>query len=320
VSRYLVTGCAGFIGSHLTESLLDAGHTVVGVDAFTGYYRPELKRRNLAGVRGRPGFRLTQMDIADGQLEPLLRGVDGIFHLAAQPGVRASWGPSFEAYVRHNLLASQRVVEAAASTGLRVVLASSSSVYGNALGYPTPEDAPPRPVSPYGVTKLAVEQLVSAYQATLGLDAVLLRYFSVYGPRQRPDMAFARIIGALREGTPFRVLGDGHQSRDFTYVGDAVEATVVAFERAPAGALYNVGGGTEASLLEVFQLMERLSERRLRKELRAAAAGDVDRTCADTSRIRTEIGWVPSIGLAEGLAAQIEAERLPLVGGSAARA
>jgi len=308
VSRYVVTGCAGFIGSHLSEALLHDGHEVAGLDAFTDAYERGLKERNVAPALEHSRFSLKETDLAYAELGAALGGADGVFHLAAQPGVRGSFGSAFETYLRRNVLATQHVLEAAAAHEARVVLASSSSIYGEALGYPTPEDAPPRPISPYGVTKLACEHLSSAYAATLGADVVVLRYFTVYGPRQRPDMAFSRIDRALREGTPFQVLGDGAQSRDFTYVGDAVAATLAAFERAPAGRIYNVGGGTEASLREAVSLAERIVGQRIPTEFRPAARGDVRRTCADTTRIRAEVGWAPKVSLADGLAAQLEAD------------
>ena len=242
MTRYLVTGCAGFIGSHLTDALVQRGHEVIGVDAFTDYYPRPQKESNLEKARGAAGHSLVEVDLSEAALEPLLENVDGIFHLAAQPGVRGSWGATFAHYVRDNILATQRLFEAAASKGVRIVMSSTSSVYGNAETYPTREEAIPRPVSPYGVTKLACESLARAYTESFALEVVLLRYFTVYGPRQRPDMAFARIISALLNGNPFSVYGTGEQSRDFTFVDDAVEATIAAMERGPRAIVYNVGG------------------------------------------------------------------------------
>ena len=286
--RYVVTGAAGFIGSHLAESLLTAGHEVVGVDCLTDYYDPAEKEENARGLDVR------RLDLAEESLD--LAGVDGVFHLAGQPGVR-SFGDVFPLYLRRNVLATQRVFETAAAAGVRVVLASSSSVYGEAESYPTPEDATPQPVSPYGITKLACEHLVRAY----GLDAVVLRYFTVYGPRQRPDMFFRRVCDALLSGTPFEIYGTGDQSRSFTEVGDAVAATTIAMERAPAGAAYNVGGGEEASMLEAIELLERISGRTLEVRHVDPAAGDVRRTKADVSRIGDALGWRPSTSLNDGL-------------------
>lgn len=308
MSRYLVTGCAGFVGSHLTDSLLGAGHYVVGIDCFTGYYARELKERNLAAARESSAFEFHERDLADGCLNTLFDGVDGVFHLAAQAGVRGSWGAGFDGYVQQNLLTTQRVFEASASAGIRVAFASSSSIYGDALAQPTPEFAPPCPVSPYGLTKLACEQLATLYAAQLGLDAVVLRYFTVYGPRQRPDMAFSLIAAALRGEGSFTIFGDGAQSRDATYVGDAVDATIAAFHRAPRAATFNVGGGTEATLLEVIAIAEEIAGRPVPVEHGPVASGDVRRTSADTQRIRAETGWEPAVELREGLSAQLEAQ------------
>jgi nucleoside-diphosphate-sugar epimerase len=291
--RYVVTGAAGFIGSHLAETLAAAGHEVLGVDCFTDYYDPAEKEANARGLDVR------RLDLAE---EPLdLAGVDGVFHLAGQAGVR-SFGGVFPLYLRRNLLATQRVLEAAATAGVRVVLASSSSVYGDAEAYPTPEGARPQPISPYGITKLGCEHLVRAYAAGFRLDAVVLRYFTVYGPRQRPDMLFRRVCEALLRGESFEVYGGGAQSRSFTEVGDAVEATVAAMERAPAGAVYNVGGGEEAGVLESVALLERLSGRTLDVRHVGTAKGDVRRTRADVSRIGEALGWQPRTRLEDGLA------------------
>jgi nucleoside-diphosphate-sugar epimerase len=294
VSRYLVTGAAGFVGSHLADALVEAGHDVVGVDAFTDYYDPAEKERNAAGLD------VLRLDLAR---EPLdLDGVDGVFHLAGQPGVR-SFGDVFPLYLERNLHATQRVFEAAAAAGVRVVLASSSSVYGEAEAYPTPEDALPRPISPYGLTKLGCEHLARAYAVGFGLEAVVLRYFTVYGPRQRPDMFMRRVCDRLRDGGRFELYGSGEQSRSFTYVGDAVAATALAMERAAPGSLYNVGGGQEASILDAIRLLERIAGRTLDVRRRDAAAGDVARTRADVSRIGRELGWAPETSLEDGLSA-----------------
>ncbi len=290
--RYVVTGAAGFIGSHLAEALAAAGHDVVGVDCFTDYYDPAEKEANARGLDVR------RLDLAEDPLD--LDGVAGVFHLAAQAGV-CSFGGVFALYLRRNLLATQRVLEAASAAGVRVVFASSSSVYGDAETYPTSEDARPEPISPYGITKLGCEHLARAYAAGFDLDAVVLRYFTVYGPRQRPDMLFRRVCDALLAGGSFELYGGGAQSRSFTEVGDVVEATVAAMERAPAGAVYNVGGGDEASVLESIALLERLSGRTLDVRAGDAAKGDVRRTKADVSRIRDALGWAPRTGLEGGL-------------------
>ncbi|HEX3224504.1 MAG TPA: NAD-dependent epimerase/dehydratase family protein [Gaiellaceae bacterium] len=288
--RYIVTGAAGFIGSHLAEALVDAGHDVVGVDCFTDYYDPAEKDRNAQRLDVR------RLDLADERLE--LDAVDGVFHLAGQPGVR-SFGDVFPLYLRRNVLATQRVLEACTASGTRLVFASSSSVYGEAEAYPTPEDATPRPISPYGITKLACEHLARAY----GGDVVTLRYFTVYGPRQRPDMAFRRVCDALLAGDTFEVYGGGLQSRSFTYVADAVDATIAAMERGPGGSLFNVGGGEEATMLDAIALLEQASGRSLDVRHVDAARGDVSRTKADDSRINAVLGWSPTTSLADGLRA-----------------
>jgi nucleoside-diphosphate-sugar epimerase len=307
MSRYLVTGSGGFVGSHLVETLLDSGHEVVGIDAFTDYYPRELKEANVARTRTRPGCSFLQHDLVDAHLTGVVANVDGVFHLAAQPGVRGSWGSTFAVYVRDNILATQRVLEAAAQAGVRVVQASSSSVYGNAEAYPTREDASLRPVSPYGVSKVACESLAQAYSESFGLDVVSLRYFTVYGPRQRPDMAFSRIVGSLLNGRPFDLFGTGEQSRDFTYVDDAVAATFMAMNGAPGSRVYNVGGGSETTLAEVIAICERLSGKRLDVRRGPVSTGDVRRTAADTSLIRSQLGWRPRTALVQGLRTQLEA-------------
>jgi UDP-glucuronate 4-epimerase len=295
MARYLVTGAAGFIGSHLSEALIARGDEVLAIDSFTDYYDPARKRENARG------FEVVEADLASDDLGPLVTGVDGVFHLAGQPGAR-SFGSVFADYLVRNTLATQRLFEAAAASGVKVVFSSSSSVYGDAETYPTPETADTHPNSPYGVTKLACEHLAGAYARSSGLDCVLLRYFTVYGPRQRPDMAFARIVEALAEGQPFEVYGDGSQSRSFTYVGDVVEATIAALG-APAGALYNVGGGEETTLREAIDQLEALAGRSLDVTYTPAARGDMKRTRADTERIQAELGWSAKTALAEGLAA-----------------
>ena len=293
--RYVVTGAAGFIGSHLAEALLADGHEVVGWDSFTDYYDPALKEENARGLDVR------RLDLAADELD--LAGVDGVFHLAGQPGVR-SFGDVFDVYVRENVIAGRRLFEAAARDGVRVVYASTSSIYGAAETFPTPEETQPRPLSPYGVTKLAAEHLAFAYARGFGLDVVVLRYFNAFGPRQRPDMAFPRIVDALLNGKTFELYGDGGQSRGFTYVSDVVEATVAAMERAPGGALYNVGGGAEVSMLEAIAAFEALAGRALDVRRTEAVPGDQRRTRADTSRIEAELGWRPETPFEQGIRAQ----------------
>ena len=296
--RYAVTGAAGFIGSHLAEALAGGGHDVVGLDSFTDYYDPALKEEN-AAVLAAAGVDVLRVDLAEDTLD--LVGFDGVFHLAGQPGVR-SFGDVFDLYLRRNLLASARVFEAAARDGARVVFASSSSIYGAAERYPTPEETPPHPLSPYGITKLGCEHLAAAYGRAFGLDCVVLRYFNAFGPRQRPDMAFTRIVHALAEGGSFELYGDGDQSRGWTYVADVVDATVRAM--AAGNGIYNVGGALEASMNETIALLEKLSGRTLEVHRHPAVPGDQRRTSADTDRIRSELGWEPRVSLEDGLASQ----------------
>ena len=293
--RYVVTGAAGFIGSQLLQTLLERGHDVVGWDAFTDYYDPRLKEENASGLP------VERIDLVDDPID--LDGADGVFHLAGQPGVK-SFGSVFPVYVRHNILASQRLFEAAAQARVRTVFASSSSIYGDAASYPTPEDTVPRPLSPYGITKLACEHLAQAYRQEFGLDVVTLRYFTIYGPRQRPDMAFAAMVTALAEGRPFELFGDGTQSRTFTFVADAVDATIGAMERGSPGATLNVGGGSEVSMLQAIEALGSIAGRRLEIVRSPRREGDATRTAADTSRIQHEIGWQARTPFEEGLAAQ----------------
>src|SRR5215204_4419119 len=298
--RSLVTGAAGFIGSHLTETLRAAGDEVVAVDAFTDYYDPRRKHENAHGLD------VANLDLETADLDDVMSTVDRVFHLAGQPGVRASFGADFELYVRRNVLASGRLFEAAARRGIRVAYASSSSIYGDAEAYPTREDAEPRPISPYGVTKLCCEQLAYAHARTGGLDAVGLRYFTVYGPRQRPDMAFTTMLEALARGTSFRMFGDGSAARSFTYVDDAVAATMAAMERGRTGEIYNVGGGDEATMNEAIELAEEISGRRLDVQKEGAAIGDVRRTRADVTKAEAHLAWSPATPLREGMRAHWE--------------
>jgi UDP-glucuronate 4-epimerase len=293
--RYVVTGAAGFIGSHLSETLRDQGHDVVGIDCFTDYYDVGLKEENARGLDVR------RIDLARDTID--LEGIDGVFHLAGQPGVR-SFGDVFETYLDRNMLASQRLFEAAAHNSVRVVFASSSSIYGEAEVYPTAEDMMPRPVSPYGITKLACEHLARATARSFGLDVVVLRYFNAYGPRQRPDMAFTRIATCLAERLTFDLFGDGLQSRSFTYVGDIVLGTIAAMEAGRG--TYNLGGGEEATMRDTIAIFEELAGRRLEIRDHPAVPGDQRRTKADTSLIRDELGWEPTTTLRDGLAAQWE--------------
>lgn len=305
--RALVTGGAGFIGSHLAERLLADGWDVTAVDAFTDYYARDLKERNVAALRRHPRYTLIEADLLDMDLEALLRGVDVVFHQAAQAGVRASWGRNFEVYTHHNILTTQRLLEAAKGVALtKFVYASSSSVYGDAERFPTPETARPQPVSPYGVTKLAAEHLCFLYYRNFGIPTVSLRYFTVYGPRQRPDMAFHIFLRALLTGQPIRVFGDGRQTRDYTFVADAVQANVLAAQVGPPGGVYNIGGGARVTLLDVFTMLERITGRAPDLRFEEAQKGDARHTAADTSRARADLGYQPTVGLEEGLAREAE--------------
>ena len=303
--KALVTGAAGFIGSHLTTALLDQGATVVGVDAFTDYYPRPLKERNLEVNAGREGFRFVETALQDADLPALLDGVTHVFHLAAQAGVRKSWGRDFRTYTENNVDATQKLLEACVRRPLhRFVHASSSSVYGDRAAIPMKEDALPQPVSPYGVTKMAAEQLGYLYHVNYGVPAVAMRYFTVYGPRQRPDMAFNRFIRAALDDTPITLYGDGEQTRDFTFVADAVAATVAAGERGVPGTAYNIGGGARVSMTQVLRIIERIAGRPLTVIREEAQKGDMRDTYADTSLARRDLGFVPAVSLEDGIQAE----------------
>ena len=304
--RAVITGSAGFIGSRLAERLAADGWSVVGVDSFTSYYDPADKERNLEGLADEPRFEQVRADVASDRLDTLLRDRPMVFHLAAQPGVRSSFGTGFGQYLHDNVLATQRVFEAARQAGCpRVVFASSSSVYGEGPDSAFREDTTPTvPRSPYGVTKLACERLADVYRH-LGLEVVGLRYFTVYGPRQRPDMAIRRLCEAAVGGPPFPLHGSGRQSRDFTHVDDAVDATVRAMHAARPDPLLNVGGGEEASLTSLVETVGRLAGRPVSFVRSEAQAGDVSRSRADTTRARRTLGWRPLVGLGEGLRSEL---------------
>jgi UDP-glucose 4-epimerase len=300
--KCLVTGAAGFIGSHLAEGLLDRGHQVVGVDSFTEAYDPGLKEANTRSLRVRNGFRMVRGDLVEVDLEELLEGVDVVFHLAAQAGVRSSWGGEFYLYLHRNVLATQRLLEACKNRALhRFVYASSSSVYGDQFSYPTSEEVLPSPMSPYGVTKLAAEHLCRLYWKNHQVPCVSLRYFTVYGPRQRPDMAFHRFMRAAWTGEPLVLFGDGRQSRDFTYVADVVRANMRAAERGEAGKVYNIGGGSRATVLEVLEVLEKVTGRRAPVRWEPAQRGDVRHTWADLTRASRDLEYEPEVSLPEGL-------------------
>jgi UDP-glucuronate 4-epimerase len=305
--RYVVTGAAGFIGHHVCGALLGSGHEVDGIDSFTDYYDPELKRANERLLRGHARYRSHELDLGTAPVDDLLEGVDAVIHLAGQPGVRLSWADRFQVYVDRNITASHRLLEAARRTRIpRLVLASSSSVYGNAFTYPTSEDSPTRPFSPYGVTKLAMEHLAMAYGDNWGLPVALLRYFTVYGPAQRPDMGLHRFIAAAAQGRPVTVYGDGEQVRDFTYVSDAVTATTAATTAdVPPGSVLNVAGGSSTTVNEVLRLVAECTGRAVATRRVAEQPGDVRITGGAIERARRLLGWEPEVPLHEGIKHQI---------------
>ncbi len=306
--RALVTGCAGFIGSQVTEALLTRGDEVVGVDCFNDNYGRPQKLRNLRHFYDWDDFEFVPVDLARGDLEALTADRDAVFHLAAEPGVRSSWGTRYAQYVQNNVIATQHLLEALKERDdVRLVNASSSSVYGDAEQRPTPETAPVQPMSPYGQTKLAAEHLCSLYTANYGLDAVSLRYFTVFGPRQRPDMAFNIFCRAAIEGRPITVFGDGRQTRDFSYVGDVVTATVdAATVPLTDHRVFNIGGGTPASIREVLEMIETLAGKSLAVDYLDQERGDVRDTAADTALAREHLGFDPKTTLEDGLRAEFE--------------
>ncbi len=305
--KYVVTGSAGFIGRHVCAELLEHGHQVVGIDAFTDYYDPAFKRANSAWLESQHGYHGVELDLAVADLDEFCDGADVVIHLAGQPGVRLSWAEHFHVYVERNITVSQRVLEAARHTAVpRLVLASSSSVYGNAPEYPTTEDSPTRPHSPYGVTKLAMEQLATAYAANWQVPVVVLRYFTVYGPGQRPDMAIHRFIIQVDAGEPVVLYGDGEQVRDFTYVSDVAAATVAAsIADVPAAAVFNVAGGASSTVNGVLGLVAENVGRDVLIARELEQAGDVRVTGGAIDRARQILGWEPAIPLEEGIKRQV---------------
>ena len=309
--KALVTGAAGFIGSHIAEALVGQGAQVVGVDCFTDYYPREIKERNLTALRKASNFQFIEGALQALDATRLLDGVTHVFHMAAQAGVRKSWGTDFEIYIAHNIDATQRLLEASKSAALhRFVYASSSSVYGDAAPIPMREDAYLQPLSPYGVTKLAAEHLCHLYFANYQVPTVSLRFFTVYGPRQRPDMAFNRFIRAGLSGQPITLYGDGEQTRDFTFVKDIVAANLAAGDRGTPGAVYNIGGGSRVSVNQVLDIIGRLVGRPLNIHREETQKGDMRDTFADTSRARADLGFAPEWTLEAGLAAECDWLRL----------
>ena len=309
MSKILVTGCAGFIGSHLCERLLAGGHKTVGIDALTDYYDPQVKLGHLDNLIEHRNFNFILGDVLNlDSYRAALDDANVVFHLAAQPGVRGSWGDSFDVYARNNILATQKLLEAARSARklTKFVYASSSSVYGQIQAETVSEDYRTQPHSPYGVTKLAAEHLCSLYHANYGLPTISLRYFTVYGPRQRPDMAFHRLVRAALSGQPFSLYGDGTQERDFTYVQDIVDGLMLAAEHPTATGAYNIGGGHVVSLNEVIDLVQELTGKRVKLNRMEAQMGDVRRTSADTAKIRSVLGYRPNTSIRDGLSAEVE--------------
>ena len=306
--RLVVTGAAGFIGSHLCDRLLQAGHEVVGIDGFVPFYPREMKERNLAGARASKDFTLHETLIETAQdLPAILTGASAIYHLAAQAGVRASWGDDFTGYVEHNVLGTQKLLEAAVQAGVpRVVYASSSSVYGDVMELPLRESMALSPVSPYGVTKLAAEHLVHLYGKASGLKVTSLRFFTVYGPRQRPDMAFHRFLKAVRDGKPITLYGDGEQTRDFTFITDLVDVLQASLVQGKPGLVYNVGGGQRISVLKVLETIASVTGREVQIDAQEGQKGDMRDTLADTAQAARDLGFIPKTPLATGLKAEWE--------------
>lgn len=304
----LVTGCSGFIGSHLTEALLVRGWQVTGIDAFTEYYSRASKERNLSEAVQHPHFTLVEADLLACDLNGLLRGVTHVFHLAGEPGVRSCWGQQFRVHTERNLLTTQALLEAAKAIPLRrFLLASSSAVYGLAEALPTSEAVEPRPISPYGVTKHAAEHLVRLYDSQYGVPGTVLRFFTAYGPRQRPDMAFTKFLSALMVGREIPIYGDGRQTRDFTFVSDIVNGSISAAQlEAARGKTINLGRGESVSLLEVVSELERLVGRKASLRFQEVQKGEMAHTAADTSLARRLLGYQAAVGLAEGLDAQVQ--------------
>lgn len=309
IPRSLVTGAAGFIGSHLCQRLLQEGHEVVGIDCFTDYYPRSMKEANLEGLRGDPHFRFLEADLLEADLTPLVREVDYLFHQAAQAGVRGSWGREFDTYIRNNIHATQillEVVKEAGSGIKRMVYASSSSVYGSKTKLPMGEDGLLQPFSPYGVTKLAAEQLCHLYWENYGIPVVSLRYFTIYGPRQRPDMAFHRFIKDALRGETLFIYGDGEQSRDFTYIGDALEANLLSLKEGISGQVFNIGGGSQVSINGVIRYLEAILGYRLKVQYQSPLKGEIRHTHADCHKALDLLGYLPRTSIVEGLTQEVK--------------
>ena len=306
--KCLVTGCAGFVGSHLTEALLARGDDVLGIDSLVPFYDLSFKRRNLAGLLSHPRFQFEEVDLAQADLRPLLKGVDVVFHIAGQPGVRDSWGEKFAGYTRNNVLATERLLHASVDAGLkRFVFAGSSSVYGDSPAMPWHEDVCPQPRSPYAITKLAAEHLCRSYHLDFGVPTTVVRFFTVYGPRQRPDMAFHKFLRAALRDEPIPLYGNGQQTRDFTFVSDIVAGTLAAAEAPDAvGGVFNLGGGSRIVLLDLLEMLSGVVGKHVAIHQLGQQAGDVRHTWADITRSKQVLGYQPQVGLEEGLRAEYD--------------
>lgn len=305
--KFIVSGCAGFIGSHLCEYLINLGHKVSGIDSFSDFYPRKYKEKNIEGLLKNPLFDFIEKDMLELELEEIFENTDAIFHLAAQPGVRTSWGKNFNYYIKDNIILTQRILEALKGLkGKRLIFASSSSVYGDSKTLPFKENGPLSPISPYGVTKLACENLCLLYHKNFGIDLVILRYFTVYGQRQRPDMAFHRFFYSILEGKEIEIFGDGNQTRDFTYVDDIVRATFSAWQKGVSGEIYNVGGGESISLLNLLKIMEKVTGEKVKVLFKEREKGDAPHTWADYSKAKKDLEYTPSVKLEEGLKKQWE--------------
>jgi nucleoside-diphosphate-sugar epimerase len=304
--KILVTGCAGFIGSNLTEKLLSMGNIVTGIDVLSNYYSVELKEKNLECLKQHNNFNFINEDILKVDLSSILNGIQYVFHLAAQPGVRGSWGSNFEIYVKNNILATQKLLEVAISSKIKkFIYASSSSIYGDQKKEKLSEDTIPKPVSPYGVSKLAAEHLCSLYYRNYGVPVVMLRLFTVFGPRQRPDMAFQILIDSIKNNSVFKIYGNGEQKRDFTYINNVTNAFILAMEKGVCGEIYNIGGGKTISLNNVIKLFEEILQTKISIKYLDNVKGDVKNTYADIEKAKSELGYDNSISLAEAIRKQL---------------
>jgi nucleoside-diphosphate-sugar epimerase len=304
--KKIVTGTAGFIGSSIAQRLLENGEEVVGIDCFIDYYPREIKEKNLKPLKDYKNFKLIEKNIVDINFDTVLDGVEGVYHQAAQAGVRASWGKDFEIYTTNNILATQKLLEAVKDRKIKVVYASSSSVYGETQKFPMHEDDLPRPVSPYGVSKLAAEHLCRLYWKNFQVPTVSLRYFTVYGPKQRPDMAFNRFLKAIITDGEIELYGNGEQTRDFTFISDAVDANLLAMKKGISGAVYNIGGGSQVSVNHVLTCMQKILPKKANINRVERQMGDVTHTCADTTSAKRDLGFNPKISLEEGISREAE--------------